>query len=503
MRLDMEYLFLIQKTKQMINEIFAEKLYDVDFEESIDITDKTEKEIYKRIIDAKETLGDDLCVWFIKNKDGLLTLSEILKSYIHSSELKKNKHELQLLLNSVNINNMNAKLQPLVLAAKIDMFSKTSILSIYEGKKLFYVKDLENLLSLTLEYKDYHHLINFIKWLNSDVRQVVKDKFREIFINERDLIIIKKRAVGATFEETAKEIGVTRMRIRQIELNILKRFRFFTLSVKPHYIISAFSTNPTYFKINEIKDVCGELAEIFIYLFKKCDCPNVSWAEKLDGFIIGESLWYQKLIKHSDQLPDMIELSDIDPLVKSMSETINTSIDQETIKSVLLIDHTLTGQVYIKQNVRISQMYLAVLEKYYSEGIKLYDDFEAKRFREYFKKMFGDIKLPDNNRAIDANIIRLTVLCDRGKYISPNRINVPAKLLKKIRSYIFKSDRSIFMSAELFERFKNELMEKSTITNRYFLQGVLKYYYPSEFIYTRNSLKKYNSETTIRLQKNR
>ena len=84
-----------------------------------------------------------------------------------------------------------------------------------------------------------------------------------------------------------------------------------------------------------------------------------------------------------------------------------------------------------------------------------------------------------------AQIIRLTVLCDRGKYISPNRINVPAKLLKKIRSYIFESDRSIFMFAELFERFRKELMEKSNITNRYFLQGVLKYYYAEDFFYSR------------------
>ena len=120
--------------------------------------------------------------------------------------------------------------------------------------------------------------------------------------------------------------------------------------------------------------------------------------------------------------------------------------------------------------MRISQIYLAVLEKYYSDGIKLYDAFEAMRFRGYVKEMFGDVSLPDNNRAIDSVISRLTVLCDRGKYIIPSKINIPMGLLERIRDYINKSDRSIIMFAELFERFKNELIEKSNVTNRYFLQ---------------------------------
>jgi hypothetical protein len=61
-------------------------------------------------------------------------------------------------------------------------------------------------------------------------------------------------------------------------------------------------------------------------------------------------------------------------------------------------------------------------------------------------------------------------------------------LLDKIYGYITSSERNVFMFVEIFERFKDELLARTNINNRYFLQGVLKYKFSSDFYYTRDTI---------------
>jgi len=72
-----------------------------------------------------------------------------------------------------------------------------------------------------------------------------------------------------------------------------------------------------------------------------------------------------------------------------------------------------------------------VLEKHYPDGIKLYDNSEAIRFRNYVRWLFGDVYLPENNRAIDVRLTNLTILCDRGKRILPSGIKIPIEFAEQ------------------------------------------------------------------------
>ncbi|MBU1967547.1 hypothetical protein KKH50_04660 [Patescibacteria group bacterium] len=69
-----------------------------------------------------------------------------------------------------------------------------------------------------------------------------------------------------------------------------------------------------------------------------------------------------------------------------------------------------------------------------------------------------------------------------------------------IHQFIIDSDRNVIMFGELFERFKTELLDKTSINNRFYLQGVLKYKYSDKFFFTRDTLiKDINSEQGIKL----
>ena len=66
----------------------------------------------------------------------------------------------------------------------------------------------------------------------------------------------------------------------------------------------------------------------------------------------------------------MIEMSEVDSLANNIVELTKAPMNLESIKSVILNQYTIRKR-YTCVNKRISQIYLAVLEKYYSDGIKL------------------------------------------------------------------------------------------------------------------------------------
>ena len=234
----------------------------------------------------------------------------------------------------------------------------------------------------------------------------------------------------------------------------------------------------------------GDLSDIFIYCLKKSNCSTAHWSDELKGFIIGDRKWYEQLKEYKEGLPEILDYESVDELLANIIDHLALPIAFDDTKKIVLVDYSLFGKVYLKKRISLSRMYYAVLEKYYPEGIKLYDASETIRFRNYVRGLFGDVYLPESNRAIDVRLTDLTILCDRGKRILPSGIKIPIELLRKIHAAILELDNNVIMFIELFERFRIELLENSNITNKYFLQGVLRQNYSNEFDFTRYTLKK-------------
>ncbi|MBU0702092.1 hypothetical protein KKE26_12520, partial [bacterium] len=328
----------------------------------------------------------------------------------------------------------------------------------------------------------------------------IRNKFKHIFKTERDEGIIKMRVAGASFEAAGQEYGLSRERIRQIERKMLRRFNHFLSRTKPHYILQTFTQNNILLSVDDIQGHLGELSGIFIYFLKQCNSKAVLCSNELNGFIIGDSSWYIQLIEYIDTLPDMFEASDLELYVSSFMAESKIKVDSNLVYKLILVKYNSTGSFFSKKKLNKANIYMAVLKKYYPNGIKLFDDFEMMRFRNYAKDLFGNVELPENDRTICARIAELTVLCGRGKYILPDQIRLDEELLNNIHQFITDSDRNIIMFSELFERFKSELIDKTSINNRFYLQGVLRYKYENKFFFTKDTLiKDINSEQGITL----
>ncbi|MDH7578820.1 MAG: sigma factor-like helix-turn-helix DNA-binding protein [Bacillota bacterium] len=495
-----------ERIKKIINEIFAEDVFDINgYNQSqcdggMDLSPE-EKEIKNKIMHAKEDLGDEICVELLKNTNATLYLFELLSQYVN--QIEEEEHIKQLIntaIENVNENLLQARLKSLLLAYRIDNELKDSILQLFKNNRIVFVRELPKLLTVSIENKIKSPVLNFVEWLSDDKVAAIQKEFKKIFKTERDTCIMKMRAAGATLEAAGQVYSITRERVRQIERKVLARFNSFVSRARPYYILQAFTESDTVLTVELIKNHLSELSDVFIYCLKECNSKEVMWSNKLKGFIIGDSTWYEQLSEYVDTLPDMFEASDLDIYISNALGLPDIEVDRNLVSELILDEYNLVGNIYSKRKIGKADVYLAVLERYYPHGIKLFDDFEMMRFRNYAKDLFGDIKLPENDRAICARIADITVLCDRGKYILPSKIRFDDKTLDKIYHFIMENERNVIMFGELFERFKSELLEKTNINNRFYLQGVLKYKYANKFFFTKDTLiKDINSEQDVKL----
>ena len=198
---------------------------------------------------TREALGEELCLWCLKNYKGLRNLSSILDSYVDTYENdKKNKDKLKQLIKVIAFNNYDAKITPLISAsgAKDEIFGLSEL---FERAKINYIQDVLRLLALTINEKDYVKLVRFIKWLSEDKKAILRSELHHLSKKDRDEEIIRKRAKGGTLAETSTDYAMTHEGVRQIEKKFQGRFDRYITEIMPHYILYAFSQNTGYISL--------------------------------------------------------------------------------------------------------------------------------------------------------------------------------------------------------------------------------------------------------------
>jgi hypothetical protein len=180
---------------------------------------------------------------------------------------------------------------------------------------------------------------------------------------------------------------------------------------------------------------------------------------------------------------------------ENKDEIINDAIlklrfPSEDFKVVFGIFYKPLGSIYYRGNLSLKRIYNYMLEHHYPDGMKIYDENELRHFRKIIAEVFDGKKLPKNNRAIEARLADILILCDRGVYIHPNRVAIELTLIDEVRSYITNSRKDVISFNELYVRFKYSLLLRSNVNNRYFLQGVIKYYCGDRFTFTRDTILK-------------
>lgn len=459
--------------------------------ESFDLAILTNDElrIYNKLKLAAEEIGYDMCYYaFCKPKNTIAVLNSIHSFIDESVQYARMEEKLRELYLTIKPDVKNREIRPYIEAYLSSKIKKEGLLKKLCNSECKYIHQLnEKFLDSVKEQELFAELCDFLKFLNIDINDYVNNFFDELFKKQRNYTILSGRANGRTLEEIGTILGLTRERVRQIESKIMRKYNFFNDKINIMLNLCAIFNGDSVIKIDEIKKVINLYTDELIYLLKTASSSQYHYNKDLDVFVIG-NVDYLAIKNRIDILPNYIFDSEIDNIVNEISNEM--LVPNEIFHDTILKKYKFTGRVYHKTSISLTYIYEITLKNYYPHGIKLFDDNELERFRLYVNELFGDIKLPKNNRAIETRIAEIGVLCDRGMYIHKDYIKIDNKQIEIIDMYIQDSERSAISFLELYEKFKNELSRESTVDNRYYLQGVIKYYLGNKYYFSRDNISK-------------
>lgn len=309
--------------------------------------------------------------------------------------------------------------------------------------------------------------------------------------------IYRYRSAGKlTLQEIGEKKNLTRERIRQLEKKIKAYLEGYFLMFGD-YIINS-SQNKSLIDNDFLSELYDEEMIYIKYALKNECSKRIVYLEEIDKFLVDKDVEAVKetLDTIVDELPEMFNYYDS---IVDMDELLGRYdlefLDFEDLKEYALKrGYKSVNKYMIKGIVSLRRMYSFIIKEYFKEGIRLSDDESIERVRNIVFEKFGIEDLSENNRAIQGAIGDENVLCDRGTYIHPDFVDIPDDLLEKIKAYIDENLKDTMVIGDIFCVFESELLERSNITNKYFLHGVLRYYYNDEYLFSRDNLSKISGE---------
>lgn len=348
-----------------------------------------------------------------------------------------------------------------------------------------------------LSKQEEKEICDIIDYLCLDLENIFNEAIDSVKgYSERAYEILWKRVTGETLQQIADGVNLTRERVRQLEKKAILLFEKYVHSngISILDYISADLGGDNLLTISELKNYFNDKCwfELLYYVES-----NYGLSTKFE-FDKDLRVFRRKGVNRGnisfDDFPDIVFDDEVERMVLEYSN--GNDLLYEEVLLQFYYTYKYQGKTYYKNRLTKELMYDYIVEKYYPSGIHLYDDIEINNFRNLLIDKFGDVKLPENNRAFEARISSTAVLCDRGTYIHKSRIQVNDITLSKIENYVECMSRDSISFNELFEAFREELTLNSNIGNRYFLQGVMKIRFKEKYYYTRDYLSK-TGEITI------
>ena len=438
------------------------------------------------------------------------SISELVDMYLEDERVKveiekfsTDLHELSL---NIHQDNLKAKCKYILPFEIVPFCSQNQIATIKD-----FQETNPNKLRDLFQHKSL--IGNFIKVLQQSLPLYLNEKFKLLLqrVNtsnvpnsqwEKYVETMLYREQGLNLEETSKYFDTSRERIRQIENRYIAMFNEFYNSQNGTLtrLIRGFAKNEWYLTKDDINSIFSFYPQLFTYLLKKIEIEDLVYIEELDVFYFVDELdWYKELLIVYDRLEDMVSVDKMQETIKKTYEKLKSDgvdIPFEFCETVILQDFKQNGTVYSKTRISLLTKYRKVLEKAFPNGIKVYDEQDIALFRKTYNELFSDNKLPDNDRALYGRITANCFLVGKGVYKLKQEHYISDELANKIYQYIMDSPREIFLTNTLYAAFEDELNAEG-VTNKYYLQGVMKELFGDKLYFSRDYISKSNDKSSI------
>lgn len=321
-------------------------------------------------------------------------------------------------------------------------------------------------------------------------------------VKEKDGRIFLRRASGETLQEVADNPGVegesklTRERIRQIESKYFRRNSGFVKT-----IVESLKGNKKYFLLQDIIELYDndDFDRVIIYVCKLLEeyefldfagvFIEADQDKKVEDTIlqlarefVGDGI---DLYENLEELEELFYANNLEYM--SLGEFINL---------LQKYNYHFYKDYVVKGKASYGLLCMNIIRKHFPDGIKLSQSVgehgqDLESLRKLVTETYGDIPMPDSDRALSSTLTRFgLVLCDRGKYIAPEKIHIDELALQNIKQYIDEKEEDIVYYTEIFAEHEGLLSITSSVDNYNYLHGVLMLYYPEDYEYTRDYLVK-------------
>ena len=448
-----------------------------------------------RIRTAIDVAGADICRAAYYAPGSIVPVVKSLKDYYSAYDRTKAKTDtLKRAFGAISPAWKNAPVYPLVLAYAADKETQSNLLQDFAGKKYVY-KIPMCFESIAADALTFDRVLRFLKFLESDIGDVAHDILGHICKEERLKTILECRTDKWTLEATSQIVGITRERIRQVENRISRIFNVLSRQgSRILWLVSAALGGATiigeddfFGAINSATDekTAKTIYHLLCIAVEGSECH--SYNENLRIFIIGEGD-NENMKKMVEQLPDgVMDVPRMEAIIKELSQKGNCS--HELTKKTIESRYVRSGNFYFDKRLRLSDMCDYIMERYYPCGINPHNGSEIEKFKKHINNIFGEGKFSGGDRALEARIAGMGVLCDSGTYIHKKYVNIPDKLIAKIDRFIKSSPKPSITYSELFERFEEELINTS-IDNKHYLHGILRAHLKNKYKFERSYISK-------------
>lgn len=336
--------------------------------------------------------------------------------------------------------------------------------------------------------------VEFLKWCSFDLQADIDAVQQALFRDERSEIILTMRAAGETLESVGKTLGITRERVRQLEKKAKSKGSTQLRRKKIINKIYALRNQDEVLTPTELEEYFGQYTPVFLDLLKTTESPSYEYDKDLDVFIVENGGLAERVQSYLDTLPDSFNIERVGTLIDQGVD--EYELNREIIETAINRVYKLSGSIYHRFKLTLAKVYEAVLRKYYPTGLWIYGDKEIKEFREHVFENYGDVGLPENNRALRARISAVGILCDRGTYKAKEEHYISRKLANRLRDYIEHNPQIIIMTNTLISVFEEDLRNEG-VDNKYYLQGILHELFGNRWFFRRDYISKDPNVTSI------
>lgn len=452
--------------------------------------DEETRNLYSKVKEGIEICGEEFYTTIRNNSEYAKILIESMREFytpILEVIEKKNKIIHNYFSIPLEFRSKSAKL----LYKVYKLRNRGEVAFLDEIDEQVTLSELVNKVSKDESAEGYCLLEHFFSWItNIDIEQIVEKIFsRDVLIGsykvdenlkDKYWLVLEMRSEGETLENIGSLTESTRERVRQIEKKYTKQFALYYQNSEYDLlaVIHALRGGDNVLSKSEVQAIIGEKYTNLLWLVlskELLDCNLYRFSKEYNAVIfVKDNQNSAENLRHVvAELPEIFFAEGMDELIDDLSQKYGVS--KELIAVNIRERYTKYGTLYSQSSPTVAFMCRYILKMKFPNGFKTGDKEEANRFNSYLVETFGEKKGKMTARALDAKVGEVGVLCDRGKYIHPDYLHVDKWIIDEINAYIEQNEKTVVTYSEIFDEL-NVVLSGSQITNRFMLQGALKFY---------------------------